>query len=234
MFLFAILVLASSASASVAVISSGIFQNNWGGTNRQGYGSSNPLFTAGTFEGQAVAMVDKASGGWTVIGRPDATSSENVSGMAYLEYVCYFDTVDGTRGAYSECTNWYINGLNSQYQGQAVLKITDMGTGVTISRTSYDAAPLSDWGGGDKWIHVSLALKPNGFGVDEYGTYDIDVTSVGAIRFGAYNTLDAAVGIKMYISDMAFTVSGTELVPEPGTICLLGLGGLALVRRKRS
>jgi hypothetical protein len=79
-------------------------------------------------------------------------------------------------------------------------------------------------GGDDQWHTYTTAGKPAGSGVGELeGTWSVP--------------LDTAE-ITMYISQWGWVPSGAHydnvsLVPEPATITMLGLGGLALIRRRK-
>lgn len=119
--------------------------------------------------------------------------------------------------------------------------------------------PDSDWEWGSQDYSGVPSLEPNGVWLDITVNPDMwvtwgapladfdDMTSLDYAAFGngAPDTSGASGDSKLHGSDVYWPpgpISGTlkidhiwfeEVIPEPTTIALLGLGGLALIRRKR-
>lgn len=74
-------------------------------------------------------------------------------------------------------------------------------------------------------------------------SYDLDAIVVGSDRgitgdllYTSYNFTATGTELELSVTNpagAAMTIDGITLVPEPATMCLLGLGGLLLRRRKR-
>ena len=70
------------------------------------------------------------------------------------------------------------------------------------------------------------------FGIDSLGTYTgADFANLMSQDTG--NPMYAAARFKTVVDDPG-VCGATNVVPEPATLCLLGLGGLAMLRRRKS
>ncbi|MDA3902798.1 MAG: PEP-CTERM sorting domain-containing protein [Desulfuromusa sp.] len=124
--------------------------------------------------------------------------------------------------------------------------VSDIIAGVTSSFAEYNTVTLDDLGAGLPGVGVSVVATGAGAVGDSYvGDYDrsdvrefaFDVTFTGMAE-GVYDfdTLALVDGGVVAREADSFTVGeGTEPVPEPSTIILLGAGlvGLAAIRRKK-
>jgi len=103
-----------------------------------------------------------------------------------------------------------------EYQG------TNTPTGIVTLRVYWDNSPPASATGNDLLETVTYDLT---WAQYTYNFTATEATSILEFTNGAYNGPDAPDGVSL---DAVSVV----LVPEPATLCLLGLGGL-LLRRKR-
>jgi hypothetical protein len=202
--LVTVLAMIGVASADIDVIVNGAMQGPWTAGD----------FSQATVGGRTAMQVVKSS--WMSLGFNGTEPALN--GLRYLEFDIYLGS--GEAGRRVEAMHIDADGDESnpgwywKWQNPTDTWIDGSGP---VNFDEWTATA-------DTWTHVKIDLTtncgPSGPGGVE--PFDVDTQHVGLIRFHPHwpNTTDVA------ISDMAFT-------PEPATIALLGLGGLALIRRKR-
>jgi hypothetical protein len=83
---------------------------------------------------------------------------------------------------------------------------------------------ITDMGFVDSGLNVGIDESADG-SVNQYSSIYVKDVMAGTISLFAQNDLTNAGGRNNY---------GIAVIPEPATIALLGLGGLAMLRRKRS
>jgi hypothetical protein len=112
-------------------------------------------------------------------------------------------------------------------------------SGNLIGYSTIFASPIYDMDTGeDNWVNLNYSLNagsgagdmlayiPDSFFMDEFGAYLNDYVYLYS-RFGENSIADDG------FEEWAHGVDGS-VIPEPATICLLGLGGLALLKKRRA
>lgn len=178
-----------------------------------------------------LATARAQGGGWKTVRTDAATSTYappttlSLAGNRYLEFDAYFYGGDSRlpsgnplyrKGRRFEAMHLQVNsdaGWTYKWQTDVDMWVDD----VYYSDMGAWTADANDW------VHIKIDLLSNMAPLQGPSPAQIDLynDTVGLIRFYV------PVSADFHIRDMAFT-------PEPATIALLGLGGLALFRRKRS
>jgi len=173
-------------------------------------------WTAGSWTvGTAEDGTPAATGVFSSWASTGATGTVTLAGNEYLEFDAYFN--DSSAGRRMEAMHFEVNGDGGwSYKWQQ--NCDTWVDGVLYTGFDQWAAPA------DTWVHVKVDLKDNCAPLQ--GPIPIPLNlytdNIGLIRLHPHWPNATNVSI----SNMAFT-------PEPATIALLGLGGLALIRRKR-
>jgi len=125
-------------------------------------------------------------------------------------------TVSGADVSGTESLVWETGNTFGWNELQILAKTSETGNSTNIYDLDLDATPLTN----------SPLLATNGGKEGLYltGMTFKDFTLTGSVTFSGF-TSDA--------STEAF-IGWDQAIPEPATICLLGLGALSLLRRKRS
>ena len=105
-----------------------------------------------------------------------------------------------------------------------LLRITFAGFPAVSYQGSTSIAP-------NTWTHVSFDVGPGSTCIEEGGTCDAVKANVGNVQFGT-NAPEALTALDRAIT---LDIDGITLVPEPGTVAMVGLGlvGLASAGRRR-
>ena len=175
------------------------------------------------------------------------SSTEGMDGGATTAFSTNGVTLDDQSLAVTTATGWKkticgvldragINALQTK-GSKFIVDLTllkadwDFGSGAKIDsiifQSSYSgwqqvAGVMSDWDGNDLTVHMEAAVPLD---LQQAGYLDWAKVTFATWINTATEGYTGKVGA-LYFDD-------AELIPEPATIAMLGLGGLALIRRKR-
>lgn len=140
-------------------------------------------------------------------------------------------TLDPTTGASVDVG---LTGLNGAVNGLAY----DGASGIMYGSTSANTLGPTSW-----LVAIDLgtgAATPIGdmgivVGSIEFGSNGQLYGGGGQANSGQIFTIDTGTGVSTFLGDtgLGTTVTGLSLLPAPGTLALLGLGGLCVTRRRR-
>jgi len=165
--------------------------------------------------------------------------------VQHVGYTANLDMWNGTWSGLNDGTAITLRIVDPSQQGNAgfVLEsqVSTVATGSGIGGNGGNSAPY--WGGTGKWLYMALgtpvALAANtqyGFDLTSYNPYfelaGMDVNQYyggSAYTTGSKEALNTGT---VYAGDRTFVVAMSP-VPEPSTLALAGLGGLALLFRRR-
>jgi hypothetical protein len=213
---------ASSGTQSLAVV-------NYlpeGGTNGLAYCPITPI-TGTNFEQTWTMTIDNASSSWTNFFMGASSVSEGINLQAINV---------GTRS--SSGNDWWYDIPGHQVAG---VPNTSIGLGTWENITAdyhwnatlgiYDQVTVNIAFATKQWLNPGQYLipsAPKGGGYYYYDNFTNDLTSLGcdtvdSVFFGSNGTQGATI----YVDNMSVTTT-----PEPATMVLLGIGGMAMLRRR--
>jgi len=235
----AMVALAASASATITVITDGQDSNNveYGGTFYTSIAANTGdyiVIAHANNKGSNVTITAESPGlTWTAISAPSAaTTGRNGSHLFYAEVVTTgsYDIIldDGSQSTVAEATNLWVLRADA---GQTI-SISSQDTNVTdpAQNQSLNLGPTEGYG-------IAVFGSGNAITDTTSGTAGWTEVQNGADKRIIYSNASASNGLSVSTTNDASPMTGAgaifTTVPEPTSAALLGLGGLALIFRRR-
>jgi hypothetical protein len=234
-----VVALALVSSASATLVSQyefeGNFNDSWGGHDGDPRGDATILYDA-----------DRGGNVLSLDGDGDAVATPAIGSLDEFTIAMWItaETLGSGAAKISLFSTPYgaDAGLQIQSRAQKLQVLVGKGAGSGINKIDGSPLALNDW------IHLAVTFKSDELAGYINGELDVSqvltaapAANVGAAYIGNWlNTSDVFVrGFTGKMDDVRIydeALSAAQImaiVPEPATIALLGLGGLALIRRRR-
>lgn len=224
--------IASAGFANAATLVTSNFDGNTGaaaltGNANNSAGAGNTLTVAWTGDESASASALQSispGGGFAIVKNGNNTYSNN--NLAYINHNLNIDDLANARGysftftstvAYDLTQLQVLAGHTNDSAANNQSNSSDLT--VSISGGVFADTTNINYSSGDAILTQTYNLTGNSLSA---GTqYTVTVTNANMVGGGAYMVYDG------------ITLEGTVAVPEPSSTALLGLGGLALILRRR-
>ena len=179
---------------------------------------------------------------------PGWTMTDDATNAWYTEIPSPTHASGNTEGTHLLCT-WVSSGPTYMDGEQAVASRMRAGNTYTFSMdvcnwtggTTTGYLKIGTYDGTTYTPHVSLTLDdtevPEGSGTGTTPNQDWHTKTVTLVADSYSGYIGDQLAVSFGVDSFAggnYEFDGGVLTPEPATIALLGLGGLALIRRKRS
>jgi hypothetical protein len=155
------------------------------------------------------------------------TSGTYLFGNLYIEAALWTPTGGQSAGVGNvvNTNDWGVNGVGNIASGSDVSLDTLTTMVMKVNQTT------GDWA---FWLNPDLgAAEPAS--ADQSGNHASILNGIGTVRLrgGRYGSIPVNTNVTDYTDVALYTGADTPFVPEPSTALLLGLGSIAVLRRRR-